>query len=97
MKNLSNGRRTQAGIHFGVHAQQILAALALREIFADEISQMLDMKPAHALFHITVDTALITIARLTAAADQNQCLENLRMIESQLKPHHAANADAGED
>ena len=41
---LGDGGRAQAGIHLGVHAEQILAPSALRKILADKIAQMLNMK-----------------------------------------------------
>jgi len=59
----------KARVHLRVHGKKIFAPLALRKLFADEIGQMLDMKPRHALFPVAVDAALITVAGHAAAAD----------------------------
>ncbi len=51
--NSLNRRRAQARVHFRVHAGKIPAALALREVFADQAGEMLDVKPRVTLEPVT--------------------------------------------
>jgi hypothetical protein len=54
---------------------------------------MLDMIGWYALVHIAVDAALIAVARLATATDENQCFEDFRMVQAQLQANHATDAN----
>ena len=49
-----------------------------------------------AFFHITIGSRPV-IARTRAAADQNKCFKDFRMIKTELKSNVAADADTRND